>query len=326
MRRVAALVCACCAAVAQAAPKDAAEPVAAWPSRPVRLIAPFVAGGPTDIVARLVALKTGENLKQTVVVDNRGGASGAVGMEIAAAAPPDGYTLVLGSSANLAVNPALNPRLPYDVMRDFQPLTQTTSGPQIIAVHPALPAKSVPELVALAKARSGQLNYASGGSGTTMHLGFELFKLATGTNIVHVPYKGTGQALTDVLGGQVQMIMASMLPAQPHVKSGRLRGLAVTSARRAAVFPELPTVAESGVPGFETVSWHGVAVPARTPKALAQRIHAELVKALTHPEVRSAFANQGMDVVASTPPEFVAYIKGESAKWTRVVKTIGIKE
>ena len=303
----------------------AADAIQSYPDRPVRLIAPFVPGGPTDIVARLVALKMGENLKQTFVVDNRGGAGGSVGMEIAAGSAPDGYTLVLGSSGNLAVNPALNPRLPYHPLKDFQPLTQTTAGPQILVIHPSVPAKSIQEFIALAKARSGQLNYASGGTGTTTHLGVELFKLATGANIVHVPYKGTGQALTDVIGGQVQMMMASMLPAIPHVRAGRLRGLAVTSLRRAAVYPELPTLAESGLPGFETTSWHGMLAPARTPKALSDRIHSELVKALNHPDVKTAFANQGMDVVANSQAEFAAYIRSETEKWTKVIKAIGIK-
>ena len=309
----------------QAAAKPDAARATSYPDRPIRLVAPFVPGGPTDIVARLVAQKMSENLKQTVVVDNRGGAAGSVGMQIAAAAPPDGYTLVLGSSGNLAVNPALDPKLPYDPLRDFQPITQTTSGPQVIVVPVSLQAKTVQDLIALARAKPGQLNYASGGSGTTTHLGVELFKLAAHVNIVHVPYKGTGQALTDVINGQVQMMMSSALPALPHVKAGRLRALAVTSARRAAVYPELPTVTESGLPGFETTSWHGMLLPAKTPKAVSSRVHAELVKALTDSDVKQRFANVGMDTVANTPAEFTAYIKHESEKWSKVVKTIGIK-
>jgi tripartite-type tricarboxylate transporter receptor subunit TctC len=315
-----------CALTAFAATSpDPGEAARSYPNRPVRLIAPFVPGGPTDIVARLVAQKMGENLKQTFVVDNRGGAGGSVGMEIAAGSAPDGYTLVLGSSGNLAVNPALNPKLPYHPLKDFQPLTQTTSGPQVLVVNSVVAAKSVPELIALARAKPGQLNYGSGGTGTTTHLGVELFKLAAGVNIVHVPYKGTGQSLTDVIGGQVQMMMSSMLPAVPHVKAGRLRALGVTSARRSAIYPELPTLAESGLPGFETTSWHGMLAPARTPKAVASRIHAELVKMLNQPDVKAIFANQGMDVVAGTQEDFAAYIRSETAKWTRVIKAIGIK-
>ena len=307
------------------AEKRLPDAAASYPDRPVRLIAPFVPGGPTDIVARLVAVRLGENLKQTFVVDNRGGAGGSVGMEIAAAAAPDGYTLVLGSSGNLAVNPALNAKLHYDPIKDFRPLTQTTSGPQILVVSPGVPAKTAQDLIALAKTKPGQLNYASGGTGTTTHLGVELFKLAAGVSIVHVPYKGTGQALTDVIGGQVQMMMASMLPAAPHVKAGRLRGLAVTSLRRSAIYPDLPTLAESGLPGFETTSWHGMLVQARTPKGLTDRIHHELVRALNHPDVKTAFANQGMDVVANTQEEFTAYIRSETQKWAKVIKAIGIK-
>ncbi len=311
--------------LASVSPHLNAAEAQSYPNRPIRLIAPFVPGGPTDIIARVVAQKMGDNLKQTVVVDNRGGAGGSVGMQLAAAAAPDGYTLVLGSSGNLAVNPALEPNLPYHPLRDFQPITQTTSGPQILVVPVSLQAKSVQEFIALAKAKPGQLNYASGGSGTTTHLGVELFKIAAGVNIVHVPYKGTGQALTDVMTGQVQMMMSSALPALPHVKSGKLRGLAVTSAKRSAAYPELPTLSESGLPGFETTSWHGMLLPAKTPKALSERIHAELVKVLTAPDVKERFAGLGMDTVANTPAQFSAYIKSESQKWEKVIRTIGIK-
>jgi tripartite-type tricarboxylate transporter receptor subunit TctC len=311
--------------VALAAPAGAAEAPNAYPSRPVRLIAPFVPGGPTDIVARVVAQKMGDNLKQSFIVDNRAGAGGSVGMELAAAAAPDGYTLVIGGSGNLSVNPALNPKLTYSPLKDFQPLTQTTAGPQMIVVNPALAAKTPQELISLARSRPGKLNYASGGVGTGTHLGVELFKLSAGIDIVHVPYKGTGQALTDVISGQVQMMMSSMLPGVPHVKAGRLRGLAVTSAKRSFIYPEMPTLAESGVPGFETTSWHGILAPVRTPKPLAARIHAELVKMLTQPDVKATFAAQGMDVVASSQDDFAAYIRGETAKWTKVVKAIGIK-
>jgi tripartite-type tricarboxylate transporter receptor subunit TctC len=326
---VAAAAYACSAIIAAHAAsspeKSAADAAHAYPDRPIRLIAPFVPGGPTDIVARLVAQKMSDNVKQTVVVDNRGGAGGSVGMQIAANSAPDGYTLVLGSSGNLAVNPALDSKLPYHPLKDFQPLTQTTSGPQILVVPNSLAVKTLQDFIILAKAKPGQLNYASGGTGTTTHLGPELFKLASGINIVHVPYKGTGQALTDVISGQVQMMMSSALPAVPHLKAGRLRGLAVTSAKRAAVAPDLPTVAESGLPGFETTSWHGVLVPAKTPKAISSRVHAELVKALNQPDVKEKFAGLGMDVVANRPEEFSAYIKSESDKWSKVIKTIGIK-
>lgn len=324
---VAGLVLGFGAAVNAALPseKRSADPAQSYPDRPIRLIAPFVPGGPTDIVARVVAQKLGENVRQTVVVDNRGGAGGSVGMQIAANSAPDGYTIVLGSSGNLAVNPALDSKLPYHPLRDFQPLTQTTSGPQVLVVPNSLAVKTLQDFIVLAKAKPGQLNYASGGTGTTTHLGPELFKLAAGINLVHVPYKGTGQALTDVISGQVQMMMSSALPAIPHLKAGRLRGLAVTSAKRASVAPDLPTMAEAGLPGFETTSWHGMLVPTKTPKSISGRVHAELVKALTQADVKEKFAGLGMDVVANRPEEFTAYIRSESEKWAKVIKTIGLK-
>ncbi len=296
-----------------------------YPTKPVRLIAPFAPGGPTDIVARVVSQRLGQQLGQTVVVDNRASAGGAIGCEIAAKSAPDGYTLLLGSSGNLAVAPSLTLRLPYDPVRDFQPITQTTSGPQVMVVHPSVAAKTVQEFISLAKTKSGALNYASGGTGMSNHLASELFVMAAKVSIVHVPYKGTGPALTELLGGQVQMMMSSLLPAMPHIQSGRVRGLAVTSLKRTAALPEIPTMVESGLPGFETTSWHGVLVPARVPKNITSRLHTELVKALNHPEVKTLFANQGMDVVANTPEEFAAYIKHEAQKWAGVIKTIGLK-
>lgn len=305
--------------------KGPGSPAQDYPNKPVRLIAPFVPGGPTDIIARVVAQKLGQNLGQTVVVDNRGGASGAIGCEIAARSAPDGYTLMIGSSGNLAVAPALYAKLPYDPVKDFQPITQTTAGPQIVVVHPSVAAKSVQELIALARAKPGSLNYASGGAGTTTQLGPELFKSMAGVDIVHVPYKGTGQALSDLMGGQVQMMMSSLLPAMPHVKAGRLRGLAVTSLKRTAALPDMPTMAESGVPGFETTSWHGLVVPARTPKAISARLHTEMVKMLNQPDVKALFLSQGMETVGSSPEQFAAYIKHETEKWTKVIKMIGLK-
>ncbi len=296
-----------------------------YPTKPVRLIAPFAPGGPTDIVARVVSQRLGQQLGQTVVVDNRASAGGAIGCEIAAKSAPDGYTLLLGSSGNLAVAPSLTLRLPYDPVKDFLPITQTTSGPQIMVVHPSVPAKTVQDFIALAKTKSGALNYASGGTGMSNHLASELFVLAAKVSIVHVPYKGTGPALTELLGGQVQMMMSSLLPAMPHIQSGRLRGLAVTSLKRTAALPEIPTMVESGLPGFETTSWHGVLAPVKISKPIAGRLHAELVKALNHPEVKTLFANQGMDVVANTPEEFAAYIKHEAQKWSGVIRTIGLK-
>lgn len=313
-----------CAAAIILTTSASAVAAADYPDRPIRLIAPFAAGGPSDIMARLVSQKLNESMGQPIVVDNRAGAGGAVGCEIAAKAAPDGYTLLLGSSGNLSVNPSLYKKLPYDPVKDFQPITQLEAGPQVLVVHPAVAAKSVQELIALAKARPHALNFASGGTGTGNHLASELFKATAGIDIVHVPYKGTGQALTDLVGGQVQMMMSSLLPAIPQIKAGRLRGLAVTSVKRTPVLPELPTIAESGMPGFETTSWHGILVPAKTPKAIATRLHDELVKMLGQPDVRARLASEGIDAIGNTPQEFAAYIRSETVKYAKVIKQAGI--
>ena len=307
----------------------AGYPVAAadgpYPSRPIRIIDAFPPGGPSDIVARAIAPKLSESLGQTVVVDNRGGASGLVGCEIAAHAAPDGYTLLLGPSGALTIQPTLNPKMPFNVQRDFETVSQLTTGPQVIAVHPGVAAKSVQDLIALAKTKPGQLNFASGGAGTANHLAAEVLKLAAGINIVHVPYKGTGPALASVLGGETQLIISSLLPALPHVKSGKLRALAVTSTSRSSAVPDVPTAAESGLPKFETSSWHGILVPAKTPRAVITRLHGEFVKVLGVPEVRERLTSQGLNIVASTPQEFAAHIKSETVKYARVIKQAGIK-
>jgi tripartite-type tricarboxylate transporter receptor subunit TctC len=296
-----------------------------YPTRPIRIIDAFPPGGPSDIVARALSPKLSESLGQTVVVDNRGGASGIVGCEIAAHAAPDGYTLLLGPSGALTIQPTLNPKLPFNVQRDFEPVSQLTTGPQVIAVHPGVAAKSVQDLIALAKAKPAQLNFASGGAGTANHLAAEVLKLAAGINIVHVPYKGTGPALASVLGGETQLIISSLLPALPHVKSGKLRALAVTSTSRSSAVPDVPTAAESGLPAFETSSWHGILVPAKTPRAIITRLHAEFVKVLNVPEVRERLTAQGLNIVASTPQQFAAHIKSETIKYARVIKQAGIK-
>ena len=298
---------------------------ATYPTRPIRIIDPFPPGGPSDIVNRAINQRFSEALGQPVVIDNRAGAAGIVGTEIVAKAAPDGYTLLLGPSGALTIQPTLNPKLPYDPQRDFEPVSQLTSGPQVIAVNPGVPAKSVQELVALAKAKPGQLNYASGGAATANHLAMELFKLAAGVDVVHLPYKGTGPALTAVLGGEAQMIISALLAALPHVKSGKLRALAVTSTTRSTAVPDLPTASESGLPRFETSSWHGVLVPAKTPRAIITQLHAVLVKTLNAPDVRERLTTQGLNVVASTPQEFAAHIKSETAKYARVIKAAGIK-
>ncbi len=303
----------------------AAQSSPGYPTRPIRLIVPQSPGGPSDIIARLVAAKLGENLGQSVVADNRGGAGGNVGCELAAKSVPDGYTLLLGAGGCLINNPVLYDNLGYDVLRDFQPITQLTSGSQVLVLHPSVQASSVKEFVALVKAKPGQFNYASGGAGTINHLAVELFKSTADLQIVHIPFKGTGPALTALLGGQVQLMMASMPPTLPHVKAGRLRALAVTSAKRSRVAPDLPTIAESGYPGFETVSLHSILVPIKTPKPIVARLHSELVKVLADPDTKERLLSQGLDVVGSTPGEFTALIKSEQVKWAKIIRAAGIK-
>ena len=302
-----------------------AAAAAAYPSRPIRIVDAFPPGGPSDLVARTINQKLSESLGQTVVVDNRGGASGVLGCDLVAKATPDGYTLLIGPSGALTIQPTLNPKLPYNPQRDFVTITQLTNGPQIIAVHPSVAAKSVQELIALARAKPGQLNYASGGGGTANHIAVEAMKLAAGVNIVHVPYKGTGPALTGVLTGEAQMIIASLLAALPHARSGKLRALAVTTAARSAALPDVPTASESGLPKFETSSWHGMLAPAKTPRAIVTKLHAEFVKVMNQSDVKERLNSQGLDVVASTPEQFAAHIRAETEKYARVIKQIGLK-
>jgi tripartite-type tricarboxylate transporter receptor subunit TctC len=302
----------------------AAEP-ARYPSRPIRLVVPQSPGGPSDIIARLTAQKLGENLGQIVVADNRAGAAGNVGCEIAARAAPDGYTLLLGPPGCLTINPSLYGKLAFDPQRDFEPITQLESGPQMLVVHPSVPAQSVKELVALVKAKPTAFNFASGGAGTPNHLAGELFRTAAGLQIVHVPYKGTGPALTALVSGQVQMMIASLAPTLPHVKSGKLRGLAVSSRERSRILPDMPTVAESGYPGFEMVSWHSILAPAKTPAPIVARLHGELVKVLGQPEVKERFASMGLDTVGSTPQALAQHIRSETARFAKVIATAGIK-
>jgi tripartite-type tricarboxylate transporter receptor subunit TctC len=299
---------------------EAAE--APYPSRPVRVIVPFAPGGPSDILGRLTAQKLTEAVGQPYVVDNRGSAGGVVGFEIAAKAAPDGYTILLGGGSALTQNPSLYLKLPYDP-RDFQPVTQLTAGPNLLCVHPSVAAKSVQELIALAKAKPGQINFASAGTGN--RLASEMFKSAAGIDIVNVPYKGTGQAINDLVGGQVQMMMINVIAAVPQVKSGKLRGLAVTTLKRSSALPSVPTVAESGLPGFEVTSWHGVFVPQKTPKAIVNRLNGALVKIVHLPDMKEKLEPQGLEPVGSTPEALNAYIKEETAKYAQLIKQIGLK-
>jgi tripartite-type tricarboxylate transporter receptor subunit TctC len=294
-----------------------------YPTRPIRLIAPFAPGGPSDTLARLMSQKLNESLGQPVIVDNRPAAAGVVGFEMVAKSVPDGYTVLLGSSGGLTMNPSLYAKLPYEPRRDYQPITQIESGPQILVVNPSVAAKSVQELISLAKSKPGQINFASAGTGN--RLASELFKAQAALDIVNVPYKGTSQALADVIGGQVQMMMASAISALPQMKAGKLRGLAVTSTKRAVILPDLPTVAESGLPGYESTSWHGVLVPAGTPSPVVTRLHTESVRALHQPDVKERLSSMGYEVVASTPQQFTAYIAEQRAKYDKLIRQIGIK-
>ncbi len=297
----------------------------AYPNKPLRLIVPFPPGGGNDTLARLVGQRLGEQLGQQVVVDNRGGAGGVIGAATAAGSIPDGYTLFLGSLGNLAHNPALKSDLPYNPPRDFAPISLLATSAFMLAVHPAVTAKTARDLVALAKASPGKLNYASAGTGSSLHMTGELFKHATGTDMLHVPYKGTGPAITDLLGGRVQLIFSTMPPVLPHVKTGKLRALAVTSAKRAAAAPEVPTVAESAVPGFDVSNWQGILAPAKTPAALVSRLNRDVLTTLKLPVMIEALAAQGLEAFASTPEQFATLIRAEIAKYTQVVKAAGIK-
>jgi tripartite-type tricarboxylate transporter receptor subunit TctC len=296
-----------------------------WPAKPVRIVVPFPPGGGLDIVARVAAPKLTENWGQQVIVDNRAGASGMIGTEIAARAAPDGYTLIMGTMGNFAVNPHLFPKMPVDPLRDFAPITLVVAVHFVMVAHPSLPARNVKELVALAKARPGQITYASSGAGGAPHLAGELFKRMAQVNLIHIPYKGSGPSFQDLLGGQVSLTFDSLVQSLPYIKSGRLRALAVLGNTRSPLAPEVPTVAESGVPGYELTNWFGLAAPAATPRETIAKLHSDFVKVLQHAEVREKLTGMGADVVASTPEQFGAFLRSESAKWAKLVKETGIR-
>lgn len=294
-----------------------------YPDRPVRLIVSSAAGGGQDIVARTFAARLNEQVGQTFVVDNRGGGGGSVGAEIARAAPPDGYTMIL-MSASAVIHPFLYPAK-YDMLNDYVALSQITQQPYVLVVHPSIPAKTVSEFVAYARANPGKLNFSSAGQGGLIHLGVELLNIATGMKTVHIPYKGTGAAYPDLIAGNVQFTLANITSAQPHVRSGKLRAIAVSGSKRAQSAPDLPTIAESGVKGFDVTQWYGMFLPARTPKAIADRLSAEVIRAAQHPDVTKRLAADGTETVGSKPAEFTALLKAEIARWARVVKETGIK-
>ena len=293
-----------------------------YPSKPIRVIVGQAPGGATDIVSRALAQKLTDGLGQTVVIDNRSGAAGSIGSAIAASAPPDGYTALIVSST-YTINPSLYKKLPFDPVRDLQPVTLIASSPFLLMVHPSIAAKTPRELIALAKTR--KLTFGSGGIGSSGHLAAELFSNMAGIELTHVPYKGAGPALIDTLGGQVNLIMSSIVSGMPYAKAGRLRALAITTRTRSPALPELPTISESALPGYDFSSWYGLMVPAGTPQPVIGRLHDETVKALKLPDLQQRLASEGCDAVGSTPEQLGAYIRTEMARWAKVVKASGMQ-
>jgi tripartite-type tricarboxylate transporter receptor subunit TctC len=296
---------------------------AQWPDRPVRMLVGFAPGGGTDATARAIAPKLTELLGQQVIVDNRPGATGNIATDITAKSNPDGYTILMGTIAALAINPALYEKLPFDPLRDLAPVTRAVDSTNVLVVHPSVPAKSVKELIALAKAKS--LNCGSSGVGGAGHLALELFNLQTGTRIVHVPYKGGGPAMIDLMGGQIQLIFATAASAVGAIKSGKINALAVTTLKRSPLVPDLPTIAETGLKGFEANNWYGIVVPAKTPRAIINRLNKDVSTALLTPNIKELLFKQGLDSAPESPEAFGAYIKSEHSKWAKVVKAAGLK-
>jgi len=312
----------CCAAPLCAAPLSHAQ---VWPARPIRFVAPFPPGGPVDVLARLIAQKVTEKSGQPVVVENRPGAAGNLGIDIVAKAAPDGSTLLHVPAGNITINATLIRDMPFNWDRDFVPVTMIATAPNLLAVHPAVAARTIPELVALAKASPGKLTYGSPGIGSGLHLSGELFRREAGIDIVHVPYKGTTQAMNDLLGGQLTMMFGALPTVMPQVKAGKLRALAVTSAQRAVAAPDLPTIAESGLPGVDVSSWYAIMAPAKTPPDIVSAVADEVRRILALPEVRQTLDAQGLAPVGMRPAEFAAHIRRETAAWARVIREANIK-
>jgi tripartite-type tricarboxylate transporter receptor subunit TctC len=296
-----------------------------YPNKPVRLVAPSTPGDAPDVIARLVADKLSTALGQQVVVENRPGAGGVVGSDYVAKAAPDGYTLIMGNAGSHGINAAVYTKLPYDIQKDFAPVSQVAVAPNVMVINPSLPANSVAEFIAYAKANPGKLSYASGGNGSSAHMSMELFKSMSGIDIQHVPYKGSSPALTDVVSGQVVAFIGNMPPTVPLVKAGKLRALAVTTKSRSALMPELPTIAEAGLPGFETVAWFGVLAPAGTPPDVVNKLSAEIAKIARSPEIREKLVAMGAEPVGGTPDEFKAVMDRDIAKWKPLAQKVGIK-
>ena len=296
-----------------------------YPSRPIRFIAPFSAGGGVDIVARLLAQRLTDKWGQQVIVDNRTGATGIIGTDIAAHATPDGYTLLMGNAATHAVNVSLYKKLPYDAVKDFAPITLIARVPEMLVVHPALPAASVKDLLALARAKPGELTFGSAGAGSPPHLAGELFQHLGKIRLVHVPYKGSAPALADLMGGQINMYFSNILSAVPFVKAGRLRGLGVSSAKRSVVAPEIPTIAEAGLPGYEDYNWYGVLAPKGTPQAIVSKLNADIVQVIRSKDIEERLTRDGAEVIASSPAEFAAFMRTEIQKYAQIIKQSGLR-
>jgi tripartite-type tricarboxylate transporter receptor subunit TctC len=314
-----------CLFAAMTMPAFAAENADNYPSKPIRLVVPFTPGGSTDILARVIGVKLTEAWGRQVVIDNRPGAGGNIGVDLVAKSPADGYTLVMGHIGTFGVNPTLYSKLPYDAIKDFQPITLVALVPNMLSVNPALPVHSVKELIALAKAKPGTINFGSGGNGSAAHLAGEYFKLMTKTEITHIPYRGTSPAVTDLIAGQIQMIITGVPPTLNFVKTGKLRALAVATSKRLPLLPDLPTISEAGVPGYEATQWYGVLAPAGTPKPIVAKLNAEMAKAIKGPDVREKLAADAAEPVGNSPEEFGAFIKKEIARWAPVIKASGAR-
>lgn len=303
----------------------AGEDPARYPSKAIRWVVPFPPGGGNDTIARLVGQQLATAIGQQVLIDNRPGAAGALGAQVAAAAPADGYTIFLAGVGSHGLNPNLRRKLPYDAVKDFDAISLIASAPLLVVVHPSLPVKNVKEFIALAKARPGAINYASNGTGGSSHMAVELFDMLAGTRLLHVPYKGLSPALTDLLSGEVQVMFSSAVAMLPQVKAGRLRAIAMTGSKRSAAIPDVPTVAESGLKGYETGSWYGVVAPAGTPRHAIDKLSAEIIRITKSPQITNKLVEEAVIPVGSTPAEFSAYIKSEIARWGKVIKQAGIK-
>ena len=297
----------------------------AYPSRPIHLVVPFPAGGPTDVIARAIGQKLSDAVGQPVVIDNKPGAGGAIGSEAVARSAPDGYTILIGTNSTHSIGPILNPKTPYNVERDFAPVSLVATAPNVLIVSPKLPVNNVRELIALAKAQPGKLNYATSGVGTIVHLSSVLFASMAGIDIVHVPYKGVTQALPDIMSGQIALMFDNIVGVLPRVKAGQEKAIAVTSLKRSSLAPSIPTVAESGLPGYESVSYFGIFAPAGTPKAVVAKLSQDLAQVLKRPDLKELLATQGAEAEGSDPAKLAAHVRSDTAKWEKVIKAAGVK-